>query len=182
MKDIDVLVLADIRSMASLVVENEDEARRRFLEQKAKVNARQTKEEKKRFSENKHRLSELNTLIPKIYEDKVIGKIPEEICVELLEKYKAEQKALAEETAILEAKLSAVSQDEKDTEEFIRRLKKYTDVQELTREIALELIEYITVDEYAADRPRDIHIYYKLLDKPLPHKKYLEIGTNDDKD
>ena len=182
MKDIDALVLADIRSMASLVVENEDEARRRFLEQKAKVNARQTKEEKKRFNENKHRLSELNTLIPKIYEDKVIGKIPEEICVELLEKYKAEQKTLTEETAILEAKLSAVSQDEKDTEEFIRRLKKYTDVQELTREIALELIEYITVDEYAADRPRDIHIYYKLLDKPLPHKKYLEIGTNDDKD
>ena len=75
-----------------------------------------------------------------------------------MEKYKAEQKTLTEETAILEAKLSAVSQGKKDTEEFIRRLKKYTDVQELTREIALELVEYITVDEYAADRPRDIHL------------------------
>ena len=59
-------------------------------------------------------------------------------------------------------------------------MKKYTDVQELTREIALELIEYITVDEYAADRPRDIHIYYKLLEKPLPHKKYLVVDKNEE--
>lgn len=65
-------------------------------------------------------------------------------------------------------------------EEFIRRLKKYTNVQELTREMALELIEYITVDEYSADRPRNIHIYYKLLEKPLPHKKYLDVEQNEE--
>lgn len=77
-----------------------------------------------------------------------------------------------------EEKLSAVKQDEHDAEEFIRRLRKYTDVQELTREMCLELIEYITVDEYAADRPRNIHIYYKLLEKPLPHKKFLVMDEN----
>ena len=38
----------------------------------------------------------------------------------------------------------------------------------------MKLIEYITVDEYAKDRPREIHIYYKLLEKPLPNKKFLE--------
>ena len=80
---------------------------------------------------------------------------------------------MSAEVKELEANLSAVKQDEQDAEEFIRRLRKYTDVQELTREMCLELIEYITVDEYAADRPRDIHIYYKLLEKPLPHKKFL---------
>ena len=61
-------------------------------------------------------------------------------------------------------------------EEFIKRLKKYTDIQELTHEMCLELIEYITVDEYAKDRPCEIYIYYKLLEKPLPHKKFLEVG------
>ena len=59
-------------------------------------------------------------------------------------------------------------------------MKKYADVHELTREMALELIEYITIDEYAADRPRDIHIYYKLLDKPLPNKMRLDIKKNDE--
>ena len=110
----------------------------------------------------------------------MLGKIPEAVCVNLLERYQAEQRALSAEVAELEAKLSAVQKDEQDVEEFIRRLKKYTDVQELTREIALELIEYITVDEYAADRPRDIHIYYKLLEKPLPHKKYLVVDKDEE--
>ena len=125
-------------------------------------------------------IAEFETLIPSIYEDKVLGKIPEAVCVNLLEKYQAEQRTLSAEVKALEARLSAVKKDEHDVEEFIRRLKKYTDVQELTREIALELIEYITVDEYAADRPRDIHIYYKLLEKPLPHKKYLVVDKDEE--
>lgn len=180
MKDMNALVLADIRSMAALVVEDENEARRQFLAHKEKQNAHQTEAEQKRLHEGKTRLADLEALIPSIYEDKVLGKIPEAVCVNLLEKYQAEQRALSAEVKALEARLSAVKRDEQDVEEFIRRLKKYTDVQELTREIALELIEYITVDEYAADRPRDIHIYYKLLEKPLPHKKYLVVNKSEE--
>ena len=36
------------------------------------------------------------------------------------------------------------------------------------------------MDEYAADKPRDIHIYYKLLEKPLPHKKYLVVDKDEE--
>lgn len=180
MKDINAIVLADIRMMSTLVVEDEEKARQQFLAQKEQINSHQTEIEQKRLRDGKYRLEELCKLIPSIYEDKVLGKIPEDVCVNLLEKYQEEQKALSEEISELEAKLSAVKQDERDVEEFIRRLKKYIDVQELTREMALELIEYITVDEYNADRPRDIHIYYKLLEKLLPHKKYLDVEQNEE--
>lgn len=175
MKDMNAIVLADIRLMASLVLENEDAARKQFLAKKEQINSRQTKKEETQLREGKQRLAELETLIPSIYEDKVLGKIPEDVCVNLIEKYQTEQKQLSEEVKQLEAKINAVKQDANDVDEFIKRLKKYTDVQELTREMCLELIEYITVDEYAADRPREIHIYYKLLEKPLPHKKFLEV-------
>ena len=180
MKDMNAIVLTDIRAMAALVVEDEEAARQKFLAHKEKQNAHQTELEKKSLNDGRYRLSELENLIPSIYEDKVLGKIPEAVCVNLLEKYQEEQKTLSAEVDMLEAKLSAVKQDERDVEEFIRRLKKYTNVQELTREMALELIEYITVDEYNADRPRDIHIYYKLLEKPLPHKKYLDVEQNEE--
>ncbi|MDE7360336.1 MAG: recombinase family protein [Oscillospiraceae bacterium] len=180
MNDINALILADIRSMAALVLEDEEAARKQFLSKKEQINSKQTAEEQKRLHDGQYRLSELEKLIPSIYEDKVLGKIPEDMCVNLLEKYQAEQKTLSEEVERLEAKLNAVKQDESDVEEFIRRLKKYTDVQELTREMCLELIEYITVDEYAKDRPREIHIYYKLLEKPLPHKKFLEVGNGNE--
>lgn len=43
----------------------------------------------------------------------------------------------------------------------------YADVTELTRELCLDIIEYITVDRYSGDKdtPRSIHIYYKFIDK-----------------
>ncbi len=180
MKDTDALVLADIRSMAALVIEDENAARQQFLSKKEQLNSRQTAEEHKRLREGRFRLNELETLIPSIYEDKVLGKIPEDVCVKLLEKYQIEQKALSEEVSQLEEKLNAVKQDEHDVEEFIKRLKKYTDVQELTREMCLELIEYITIDAYQDEKPRDIHIYYKLLEKPLENKRYLDIPKNEE--
>ena len=180
MKDIDTLVLADIRSMATLVIEDENAARQQFLSKKEQLNSRQTAEEHKRLREGKFRLNELETLIPSIYEDKVLGKIPEDVCVKLLEKYQIDQKAISAEVSTLEEKLNAVKQDEHDVEEFIKRLKKYTDVQELTREMCLELIEYITIDAYQDEKPRDIHIYYKLLEKPLENKRYLDIPKNEE--
>lgn len=180
MKDINAIVLADVRSMAALAVDNENVARQQFLSKKEKINSHQLAEEQRQLREDKFRLSELEKLIPSIYEDKVLGKIPEDVCVNLLEKYRAEQRELSEKVESLEARLNSAKQDENDVDEFIKRLKKYTDVQELTREMCLELIEYITVDEYAADRPRDIHIYYKLLDKPLLDKRRLDVKKNEE--
>ncbi|MCI8777352.1 MAG: DUF4368 domain-containing protein, partial [Oscillospiraceae bacterium] len=163
---------------AKLVVENEEAARQKFLAHKEKQNANRIKLDTAKLHESRYRLEELRKLIPAVYEDKVLGRIPESVCVNLLEKYQSEQKELFTEVKEIEAKLSAVKQDQQDAEDFIQRLRKYTDVQELTREMCLELIEYITVDEYASDRPRDIHIYYKLLEKPLPHKKFLVMNED----
>lgn len=178
LKEIEAAVLADIRSMAKLAVENEQNARYQFMSKKEKINSRQLAEEQRQFRDKKIRLSELETLIPSIYEDKILGKISESVCIKLIEKYEAEQTDLSEKIESLEARINSAKQDEDDVDEFIIRLKKYTDIQELTREMCLELIEYITADEYAADRPRDIHIYYKLLDKPLTDKKFLKSNEN----
>ncbi|MCR5142167.1 MAG: recombinase family protein [Ruminococcus sp.] len=176
-KDMNAVILADIKMRSRLVIEDEEAARAYFMAQKEQYNAEQYEADTKHLNAANKRLAELAKLIPSIYEDKVIGKIPEDVCVSLLEKYQTEQKALTEEVEQIEEKLSAAKQDQQDVDEYIYRLKKYADVPEITREMALELIEYITVDEYAADRPRDIHIYYKLLDKPLPNKTRLEVET-----
>ena len=80
-----------------------------------------------------------------------------------------EQRELTRNSEAVERNLEETRKNETDVNEFIRRLKKYTDVQEITREMCLELIEYITVDKHPEDKshPREIHIYYKLLDKPI---------------
>ncbi len=65
-----------------------------------------------------------------------------------------------------------------NVDEFIRRLKEFMEVPTLTREMCMELIEFVTVDKCPgkySKEPREIHIYYKLIDKtPHPEKKYIK--------
>lgn len=177
-KQIEAVIIADIRSMAELVVKDEQTARAAFLSKKEQQTSRQSKADIKKLNDSKHRLAELENLMQSVYEDKVMGKIPEHICVSFLEKYEAEQQELRAVIADLEERLSAEKQDREDVEEFIRRLKKYVDVQTLTRELGLELIEYVTVGAYTPNESREINIYYKFLDKPLNDKKTLYSDEN----
>lgn len=173
MQDMDAIVLEDIRSLAQLVVEDEEKAKAEFLARKAKHHEEQYSVDTKKLTEGKYRLQELDTLIQNIYEDKVLGKVSENVAMKLIAKYEAEQKELSAEVADLEERFSMIRQDEEDVAMFMEHLKKYTDVQELTREMCLEFIEYITLDAYVEGQPREIYIYYKLLDEPLKDKRSL---------
>lgn len=107
------------------------------------------------------------TVIRSVYEDKVQNRIPEEICVKLLGEYQQELQTV--ETAIMDMhhKIAESKQDERDVDELIRHLKSYAGAETLTRQMCLDLIEYVTIDENPHRRKganRVIHIYYKLLD------------------
>ena len=169
--DLKALVTADIQSKLRIFID-EDKARRHFLEKKSGVRSSQTAGDTKRKREIEHRLAELDTLTQSVYENMVLGKVPEDVCVKLIEKYQAENKTLQTEADAIQERLDAVNQDEQDVDEFIRRLKKYAGVEILTREMLLELVEYITVEDVPENRntPRKIHIYYKFLDKAIPNK------------
>lgn len=169
---IERIILEDIQSMITLTVD-EDEARKKFMERKAGYRGTVTAQNKKRTAEIEHRITELGSLIQKIYEDRLLGKVPEDLCMELLEKYQVEKKDLQSELDDIRTRQELENQDERDVEEFIRRLKKYAGVKTLTREMALELIEYVTVDKCVphSNAPRTIHIYYKFLDKRLNDKR-----------
>lgn len=164
-EDIEQIVLDDIRSKARSVITDEDKARADFLKHKEQMSAAQCKSDNKVLVRKKKRYEELERLTQSVYEDKVTGKIPEEICLKLLTKYTEEQNVLKSEIDELENKLSAVCKSESDVDEFIRRLKHYANVPELTRELCIELIEYITIGAKPGDKSgaREIHIYYKLL-------------------
>ena len=164
-EDIEQIVLDDIRSKARSVITDEDKARADFLKHKEQMSAAQYKSDNKALVRKKKRYEELERLTQSVYEDKVTGKIPEEICLKLLTKYTEEQNVLKSEIDELENKLSAVCKSESDVDEFIRRLKHYANVPELTRELCIELIEYITIGAKPGDKSgaREIHIYYKLL-------------------
>lgn len=144
-KVIEELVLSDIRAKADFVMRNEKQACDEFLKRKEQATIAEVNADKKALKTKQRRYSELEKLILSVYEDKVSQKIPEEICVKLLANYTEEQNGLKTEIDEIEGKLSASVKNETDVEEFIRRIKQYIDVRELTREMCMQLIEGITI-------------------------------------
>lgn len=170
--DLEALVLADIRSKLNFVLEDEAAAREEFLKGRAKRTAAARAADNKQLKAKRKRMEELDALIQSAFEDKVLKKMPENLCNSLCEKYQAEQETLKAEISALEKKLQEESKDAADVEEYIRRIKLYGSCPELTREMCLQLIEFITIDakternnRWHSPAPRNIHIYYKLIDK-----------------
>ena len=64
--------------------------------------------------------------------------------MKMLNQYLDEQKMLREKVAVLKEKCETAEQAEKDIDRYIENIKKYVDIQELTRETCLELDKGLT--------------------------------------
>ena len=180
LKALESVVLADIQRQIDFVM-NDDKAREKYLARKRGLNNLQENADRKRLQDITKRLGELDRLIETAYEDRALGRVSEKVCIPLLEKYQAEKDTLTAEYDELHQRTQTEQQDEADVDEYIRRLRSYAGAEQLTRQMALELIEYITIDENPNDKKavRDIHVYYKLIDKPLKNRKNAHIGRVD---
>ena len=163
-------ILQDIKRQIDFVM-NDSEARAKYLARKRGNIAVKSAEDSKRKREIEKRIDDLGKLIRKVYEDRVLGNLPDKTCTELLADYQQEKETLQAELDELLKRSETMAQDEADVDEYIRRLKSYAGVDTLTRQMAMDLLEYVTVDRYEGEgKPRSIHIYYKLIDKPLRDK------------
>lgn len=162
-KVIEDIVLTDIREKAKTVVFDEKSVREGFMLHNAEMTEKTIKETKNKILKKKSRLNELSELIRVAYEDKVKSKIPEEICVEFIEKYSKEQKALTSEIITLEESFTRQKETETNIDEFISKIKKYIKAPELTREMCYELIDRIIIGGHpkATFNERKIDIVYK---------------------
>ena len=164
---IENIVLQDIKAKANFVNFNEEVARKEFLQRQEKYQKSNIVQDTKLLNDKTKRLSEINNLIRSTYEDKVLNKIPEDICISLLNNYQKEKEDLESEISQINQRIEKVKQNTQNVDEFIKRVKKYLEAPTLTREMTMELIEFVTVDKYRPKKdpiPREIHIYYKLID------------------
>ena len=165
-KQIEKIVLADILAKARYVIEKEDEARQEFLRRKETEGTKHLDDSRQQLAKCQSRLAELKMMTQKVYQDKLLGKVPEDLCLETLGQFRAEEAELTEKVKSLTATLEQDGKARDDIEEFICRLKQYADAPELTREMCVDLIEYVVIGDRPKDKstPRRIQIYYKFLD------------------
>ena len=163
-KDIEAIVLDDIRTMAQRIVLDEKTIREDFIKHNTEVQEKSIKAAKKELQVKRKRAEELSRLMQLAYEDRLKGKMPEDICIGFIQKYSEEQKKLEAEIEELDAKLTETENTMQSADEFIRNIKKYLEAPELTREMCYELIDRIIVGGHPkhTGKERVISIVYKV--------------------
>ena len=163
-KDIESIVLDDMREMAQRIVLDEKTIREDFLRHNAELADKAIKIAKKELQVKRKRTEELSRLMQVAYEDRLKGKMPEDICIGFIRKYSEEQKRLGTEIEELEVKLTETANMIQSADDFIRNVKKYLEAPELTREMCYELIDRIIVGGHPkhTGNEREIDIVYKV--------------------
>lgn len=158
------IIMQDVAEKAEKILGHESEFKNRYLERQASLADKNQAEVRKELKRAEKREKELDKLVETAFEEKVSGKIPESVCVRLIEKYTAEQTELKEKISALTQGLEEVAQVKTDVDEFIRRLRKYCKEPKLTREMCLALFEKIVVGgkETVTGKPQEVYIFYKI--------------------
>ena len=111
------------------------------------------------------RQRELAALFKRLYEDSVLGRIPDEQYRVLSQEYTAEQRTLQEEVPQIEQRLQELRDSTANINRFMDNARKYTDIPELTAEILHTFIRRVEVGEraekYSRTAPQEIRIYYR---------------------
>lgn len=163
-KTLEKIILDDIREMAQRIVLDEKTIREEFMRHNTELAEKAVKAAKKELQTKCKRTEELSRLMQIAYEDRLKGKMPEDICLSFIQKYSDEQKKLETEIGELEEKLNETASTLQSTDDFIRNIKKYLEAPELTREMCYELIDRVIVGGVPriTGKEREIHIVYKV--------------------
>lgn len=160
------IVLEDIRKVCAYVRQYEKEFvedyRKCSTRESAKLQASARNDLKKAES----RLSEIERIIVKLYEEKVCGAMPEERFELLVKNYETEQAELKQKVVSLKASLAVAEESDGNIAKFIALVKSYTEVTKLTPEILNSFIDKIYVgkpERIDGQRVQDVRIVYKLI-------------------
>ena len=134
-----------------------------MLEQSSEDHKKEIATKRRELKKSQKRIEELNGLFMKTYEDNVSGKLSDERYEFLSNAYKTEQTELKELVKRLEIEISEESKQSYDLEKFIAKVKKVTEIKELTPELVYEFISKIEVHKPYREndvRYQQIDIYY----------------------
>ena len=140
---LDQIVLQDVRKVCAYIKQYEQEFVEEFRKCSVKESARLQLMGKSELKKAENRLSEIERIIVKLYEEKVCGRMPEERFELLAKNYETEQADLKQKTEALKASLAAKEERDGSLEKFVSLVRSYTEVQNLTPEILNSFIDRI---------------------------------------
>ena len=156
------IILKTIQETCHYVSLNEREFVYSLQEESAMKDIAVSETVKNRIERNQKRVHELDMLIRKIYEDNVIGRLPDRLFQSMLTDYENEQNELNKIIETDTADMQRIIGGQNNVERFLKLVKKYENITELTPAMINEFIDKILVHEpqgKGADRTTEVEIY-----------------------
>ena len=159
------IVLDDLRRVTQFARQKEN----LLLRHVAKRNSAQAKKEIGQLQRELDRLcrreTELTALFKRLYEDNVLGRIPDEQYRLLSAEYTQEQAQIKERIPQMEERQEKLRDSITNVSRFVERARQYSEITELTPELLRLFIEKIVVGEraekYSHSAPQEVMIYYR---------------------
>ena len=153
--DVTAMFIDDIQGFQKIVYQQ------RFTEAEKAV-----KRQKKELEQARKRITELDRIFKRIYEDDINGTISHERFLKLSAEYEAEQKELTEFVQKEQAAVDTYEQDKSDFDSFAAIIRKYVGIRELTPTIVNEFVKKIIVhapDKSSGHRRQKIQIVWNFI-------------------
>ena len=160
------LVLENLQKVISFAQFNEAAFVEMLMDGRKRVLDAKQASVKRALAKQERRITELDTIIQKLYEDNVCGKLSDERFVKLSAGYEQEQAELTTSIQTLRKELAAAQESTGNAEKFLRLVRKYTEPKELTTVMVHELIDKIIVhapDKSSGERIQQIDIRYNFI-------------------
>ena len=164
--DLETIVKEDLQKVCEYVLFHEKEFTDEYLSGSKKETVKfqsKTKADLKRLHE---RQEDIGRIIRKLYEDNVCGRITDERFDFLAKSYEDEGNDLKTKIQELKNALASSVQEEEKLSKFLKVVKSYTKIEELTPEILNSFIEKIYIGEtekYDGRKMQEVEIIYKFV-------------------
>lgn len=141
------IVLKDLQRVLCMAKDNEKEFVGLLQTAMSKEIRRDLTAKTKECDEAEKRVKALDRIIQSLYEDKVCGNLTDERFVKMSQAYDREQATLTERIKVLRKELSTAKEEADNVTKFMRLVKRYTEITELTPEIVREFIQKVIVHQ-----------------------------------
>ena len=142
---VEEILLREIRKITAYAREHEDEFVELVTKQSEKELNQQLRNSHKELEQATTRITKLDTIIQRLYEDNIDGKISDERFAKMTETYEAEQAELLKRKNELKSFIDQAKEQSLNVDSFLKVVRKYTDITEITGEIIRSFVERIDV-------------------------------------
>ena len=160
------LVKNDISNIVQFATEFEDEFVKIVVDEDYKRIQATQKKNLEALNKMLSRGKELDTLCEKVFEEKILGNLPEDRFLKLSQKYEDEQFELKAQIKYMKKVVAEEKAHELNADGFLKIVRKYSNIEELTTELLHEFIDKIIVhhkEKVLGETIQRVEIYYKMM-------------------